>query len=166
MLFQFAGLFIVFLGLDESRSIFAKGRLWTPLAAWLGRFRSVFRKGRIFSATGNISGVSGVGAAGTVRVTVDESLEDRLRHLEQRLQKFEAETTRRINELSDQTRRLIDDERAARSSNDNDIKRTMENAIIGGINLELGGAAYLMLGIALTSIPEDIERLLHLIWKF
>jgi hypothetical protein len=165
MLFQLAGLVTVFRGLDESRSIFAKGRLWTPLLEWLKEFRSAFRKGSAMSAAASFSGVAAMSAAGTVRVAVSETLEDRLRRLEEQFEKIEAEMTRKINELSEQTKQLIKDEVGARAAGDNSIKQTMENAIIGGINLEVGGAAFLFLGILLTSIPEDVERFLHLICK-
>ncbi len=166
MLFQFAGLWIVFLGLDESRSMFAKGRLWTPVAEWLKNFRSVFRKDYVISAAGGAYGVSGAAAVGTIRIGVGATLEDRLRRLEEQFEKIEAEMTRKINELSDQTKQLIEIESVARTSGDDRIKQTMENAIIGGVNLEVGGAAFLLFGIVLTSIPEDVEKSLHLIHKY
>lgn len=49
---------------------------------------------------------------------------------------------------------LVEAERETRTREIGRTNQMIETAIIGGINIELGGSVFLFLGVLLTSIPE------------
>jgi hypothetical protein len=164
MLFQLAGLYTVYSGLNQSQLLFNKERLWLSVQRWFKRFPSIFRKPGVINASVATSlGVATSVAIGTV-VTRATTLEGRIDRLESQVKSLETNTAQRLAEASNQTRNLIDTENAARSAADAVINRTVEEAIVGGMTLAVTGAANLLLGIVLTSIPEDVEKFLHLLW--
>jgi hypothetical protein len=163
MLFQLAGLYTVYSGLNQSLSLFNKERLWLSVRRWFKRFPSIFKKPGVISASAGVSmGVATAVAVGAV-VTRATTLEGRIDRLELQVKLLETSTAQRLAEASSQVRNLIDVENAARSATDAAINRTVEEAIVGGMNLAVTGAANLLFGIVLTAIPEDVEKFLHLL---
>jgi hypothetical protein len=164
MLFQLAGLYTVYSGLNQSLSLFNKERLWLSVLGWFKRFPSIFKRPGVSNASVAASlGVATSVAIGAV-VTQATTLEGRIDRLELQVKTLETNTAQRLAEASSQTRNLIDAENTARSATDAAINRTVEEAIVGGVNLAVTGAANLLFGIVLTSIPEDVEKFLHLLW--
>jgi len=164
MLFQLAGLYTVLKGLDQSQLLFNKDRLLLSIGNWFRRLPLVFKDRSVVSlSASSLVGVSSVASVGTV-VIRDASIEGRVDRLTARLDALEIDTARRFDETTSHAQALIDAENAARSAGDAEIDCRLQDAIVGGMNLSLTGAADLFFGIVLTSIPEDVEKFLRLIW--
>ena len=86
-----------------------------------------------------------------------------MRRLQQQVDALESSTSQRFKEENARVQNLLDTEIADRTAGDVEIKERLEDAMVGGINLELAGAAWLFIGITMASIPEDLEKLFHVI---
>jgi hypothetical protein len=164
MLFQFAGLAMVVVGLNLSRQVFGQSSIWKAIVAWFGRVPYMVVPPKAVTATMNIreAGSDGCSAEGTVSVRQGTSIEDCVAKLEDDLKRLHgklAETKQDVRNLRRETIEKIDQERSERYSEDQKISKRLETAAIGGIHLELAGVAYLVVGIALTSVPDELAAL-------
>jgi hypothetical protein len=165
MLFQFAGLAMVVVGLNLSRQVFGQSSIWKAIVAWFGRARYMMVPPKAVTATTHLSGTASVGlsAAGALSVSKGASIEDRVARLEDDLKRLNgklAETKQDVRNLRSETNEKIDKERSERYSDDQKISKRLETAAIGGIHLELAGVAYLVVGITLTSVPDVFVALI------
>jgi hypothetical protein len=55
----------------------------------------------------------------------------------------------------------VNRERDKRQADLLEVRKLIEEAVIGGIHLELGGLVYLLVGILFTSVPEEAASLLQ-----
>jgi hypothetical protein len=166
MLFQFAGLAMVVVGLNLSRQVFEQSSIWKAIVAWLGRARYMVvpPKPVNVSATAQAGAALMAGGEATVSVGKGTSIEDRVARLEEDLKRLDgklAETKKDVGKLRSETNEKIDKERSERRCEDQKISKRLETAAIGGIHLELAGVAYLVVGIALASVPDESAGLLR-----
>ena len=157
MFLQFVGLFVVARGLNDARHLFARPSLLRAAWAWASRARHIVRPpGRVLLTASSTLGVSF--SSGTLRVgrAVGNSVEDRLAHLQKELDRIEADTTRKLDELEGKMNVRVDREATERKAADAKVTEQLETAMIGGIQLEVAGLGYLFVGVAFTSIPGEI----------
>ena len=168
MLFQFAGLAKVVVGLNLSRQVFDQSSLWKAVVQWLGRARYMVVPPKPIHAEMNVKAGVGMVAGGAVTVATSggASIEDRVAKLEADLQQFEgklSEIRNDVRELRSETKKRIDQERAERITEDRKIGTRLETATIGGIHLEVAGVVYLFFGIAMAAVPEEAASMLRAI---
>jgi hypothetical protein len=108
MLFQFAGLAMVVVGLNLSRQIFEQSSIRKAIVAWLGRARYMVVPPKAVTATMNIreAGLDGFSAEGTLSVRKGASIESRVAKLEDDLKRLDgnlAETKQDLRNLRSET---------------------------------------------------------------
>ena len=52
--------------------------------------------------------------------------------------------------------------RPLRGAGDEKTGKQLQEAVIGGIHIELGGLAYLLFGIVLASVPKEVAGLFQI----
>lgn len=169
LLFQFAGLATVVVGLNLSRQVFDQNSIWKAIVAWFAQARYMVVPPKDIEATLNARGLASMAFVGeaTLSTRNGSSIEDRVEQLEaelRRLQKRLAETNKDVRMLQSDTNEKIDKERDERRSEDQKIGKRLETAAIGGIHLELAGLAYLIVGVTMTSVPNETAAALN--WIF
>jgi UDP-N-acetyl-D-mannosaminuronic acid transferase (WecB/TagA/CpsF family) len=102
------------------------------------------------------------GIVGASANTLDERvtlLERRLTLADKQIQegrlKLEEETKNRVD--------AINSEKAARIEGDTQVRKQLEEAVIGGIHLETTGIVWLACGVILSSLSEELACLAKLI---
>ncbi|MBE9065001.1 hypothetical protein [cf. Phormidesmis sp. LEGE 11477] len=160
--FQMVGLITVVIGLSQSREEFGRPSLWCSTRDW---FKGLFKKPQPQHFKIEIEGAEARAEAGKVRFHVNS------RYLEQRMDQLEGQVKDlwdRADELEGkiglQKRRVderLDQEQRARASADADISKRLEEAVIGGIHLELFGVLCLVVGITLATVPGELAVLLR-----
>lgn len=167
MLFQFAGLAMVVVGLNLSRQVFGRNSIWKAIIQWLGRARYIVVPLKPITGRGDLR--AGLAMMGDAEVTVSgrkesQNIDERVAALEAELGRLDGkltETRQEVRKLQSDTNDRIINEQAERQSEDQKISKRLETAAIGGIHLELAGVAYLVVGIALTSVPDEIAALIR-----
>ena len=154
---------MVIYGLDEARSSFGRGRFFHLIGSWFNGFRSIFKKSINLTGRATLGATSSLGSATLITRATDLPVEEHLRRLQQQIDALESSTSQRFRDESARVQNLFDTEKADRTAGDAEIRDRLKDAMVGGINLELAGAAWLFIGITMTSIPEDIEKLFHVL---
>jgi hypothetical protein len=160
MFFQFAGLLGVIVGLKEARKIFDRPSFFSTISAWLRGFVGIFRKPISAHANIQLEAVTAIATAGSVRIAVSESLPDKVSRIERELGDLRRQVDEGFNKRDREVQILVESERNVRTRDIGQTNQKMETAMIGGINLELGGSLFLFLGVLLTSVPEEFAILL------
>lgn len=160
MLFQFAGLFGVIYGLRESRKIFNRPSFSSAIMAWVNELVGIFRKPTVRNINIETLGIDLALSIGSPRLTVPESLEEKVSRIERELGELEQHVQEGFKKIDRETKALVETERGTRAREIGRTNQMIETAIIGGINIELGGVLFLFLGVLLTSIPEWCVNLL------
>ena len=104
---------------------------------------------------------------GRVRMPADQSasLKHRLEVLEQNVKRFEDAFDAEIRDLSSKIGRVeegVRNEADERKRADDSVTRVIEEATMGGLNLEVVGLLWLMLGVLGQGCPDEIAKLLVL----
>jgi hypothetical protein len=162
MFYQFYGIMAVITGLNDNAILFGKNGLIRSALCWLASFRGVFARPRTVEAAGasvGISSASAVASVGTVRI--NPRLEDRVVELEKKLGTLENHMNVKIQETKDYARSLVDDETVARRIEQTQISKKVQDALFGGLTLQVGGALFLIFGVIFTSIPDELASLLR-----
>jgi hypothetical protein len=162
--FEFIGLTAVLLGVERARRSFGRPSIIKGLIATIAEFRYIFwRRPPI-----NVTMSAGLGLATSVAMGVTVmrttgTVEERLTRLEQE----SAETQSKIGKLEskvDQQKRELEaqiaSEAAQRKANDEEVKMRLEEGLIGDNNLEIGGVAFLCLGLLMANLSPEIAWLL------
>ena len=91
MLFQFAGLAMVVVGLNLSRQVFEKSSIWKAIVEWLGRARYMVVPPKAVTATAHLTGATSLGfsAEGRLSLKKGASIEDRVARLEDDLKRLD-----------------------------------------------------------------------------
>ncbi|WP_026988879.1 hypothetical protein [Fodinicurvata fenggangensis] len=165
MVFQFAGLLTVIVGLNSSRKLFDRDPIWKAILNWLGEARYIIKPKELVKVKS--SGTAAISVEGTGKGTVvsnsEKSLDERVQRLEDQLEQLESqlwETKKDLQERDKELKTELAKEQQERQSDSLKIREQIETAAIGGIHIELAGIAYLFLGIALATIPNEIASLL------
>jgi hypothetical protein len=155
MLFQIAGVCCVIIGLNDSKTFFGESGLFG--SAW-NVFISIFHifdRPKVVPASANFS-------VGPVSVTarahapqINPTIESRLVELEAKVDSLETALERTKRELTSQITQLVRAEHEERVSALSDANNKLRAVVTGDIALQAAGAAYLIVGVVLTSIPDE-----------
>jgi MoxR-like ATPase len=158
MLLQFFGLLMVAHGLSKLRRDFAQPPLSAKMVAWFKRLAAIFRTPEPITLEGSAGSYALAGAEVTLehKVGPGASLERRLEVLEKNFELFRDETSTKVRGLREDlaaARKSIERETHERQAEDKKVARMIEEVAIGGLDLEMVGLFWLILGVIFTSIP-------------
>lgn len=161
LLLELLGILVVAKGLSESRKLFGRPSLYQSLLKWTERRPRFGAPKYVLNAEGGCFAVNGGdsvmthGFVGTSAHTLDERvtlLERRLNLADAQIQegrrKLEEETTNRME--------AINLEEVARIAGDAVVRKQLEEAVVGGINLETTGIVWLACGVTLSSLSQEL----------
>lgn len=162
MWLQLAGVCLVIHGIGESRRFFNRPGFWKSLHLVFKELVDIFRATKIVSGSVNVNlpGVSAKGMVGTIRTK--PTTEERLDELERAMVEIRATIETRLNQLSENFDKVINAERTARVHDHQRISGQLETVAIGSVRIQLGGAFYILLGVAFSSMPDEIVKAIGL----
>jgi len=169
MFFQWAGVMVVAWGLaDTRRKLFGKPPLPKQLWDRLRRIGYIIKPPPPISATAAVVEAMDfmTNAHATVRDRITGDLEARVEALAKNLRRVDealAQQRQSIEKLEAATKQSVEAERRDRTDEDRKISSQLEEAVIGGLHLEFAGVAFLIIGIAFTSVPNRVGSLLHVV---
>lgn len=153
------------IGLSESRKLFGRPSLYQAFQRWTERRpRFGARKyvlnaeGASFIINGNDSSMA-FGLVGTSAHTLDE----RLTLLERRLNLADKQIQEGRRKLEEETKNRMEaivSEEVARIEGDAIVQKQLEEAVVGGINLETVGVVWLAFGVTLSSLSVELDCLI------
>jgi len=162
MFLQVLGLATVAVGLRETRKLFSRPTLLDLAKNWLTRFPAFYLRTRIVTGTANlVFGSASVCAHGTVTTNRDASVEERVARLERDLSQVTLaiqETQRRIAEDAQRQTSALQSERRERETEDARTQKLLQEAMAGGLHLEMIGVFWLFFGIILATASFEIAR--------
>lgn len=167
LIFQLLGLSVVVWGLSDARKLFRRSGIGRGFLEWCRTLGHVFfppKPKRAYVDVGGTSHVSLSAASTKQEHGVDDSIEGRMKRLEQRIDSVDADIRRLHAEGQkdrEVVRKRIDAETAARADGDQQLKRHLEEAVIGGIHIEILGLVYLFVGIVLATVPGELLAALN-----
>jgi hypothetical protein len=162
MALQLLGVVSVWLDLTATAREFGKGGVLKRTWKWLQR--GLGGGNVIVAATGNALAAFTGRARAKVRHSINSSasLPDRVAGLEQLVGQVDAdldgayrEIDHRVSEVNGQLAK----ERSARESSISDVKRSLERAAAGNYSTLLFGAAWLFVGVVLSTWAPEIAKL-------
>lgn len=159
---QILGIGQVAWGIHQLRVDLGQPTLRTVFAAWAGKLKSLlpFAKPthRAITGVGAIS-IGSSQAFGRAVVINPESIESRVTALESQvkslqedLQKQTGEINRRIESLSAETRTAL----VKRQEETREVRSLLDRVLVGGLDLEVAGLAWILIGQVLTTWPAVI----------
>jgi hypothetical protein len=162
---QLLGILIVVVGLVTRRRLFNHPSLADDMRGWLARRPRLGAKPRTthFSGTGGFSFGGGGKVSSWIDVPPEASTEDRLAALEANVKSLKTEQAETAKELQEETRKLIEaveSERRMRESAVIDIRRQLGILGVGGLQLEWAGVFWLIFGVVLATLPNEIASCL------
>lgn len=163
LLLQLTGIFTVAWGLHESRILFRKPTLFQRTAAWFKRFPLRKPKHLTLSATGLSIGSATSSARGRVGPGSSATVEQRLEILERGYAALFDEVGSIANDVravGQEAREGIKAEAVNRLQGDKRNEEIIENAMIGGLNIETAGVCYFALGAIFGTISSELAMLL------
>ena len=167
MFFQWAGVIVVAWGLAETRrNLFGKPPLLKALTERFRRISYIFKPPPPITASMAAveAGDAFMSAHAIVRKSVTGDVDARIAALAENQRRMDQETAeqRKLTErLTAELGQRIDAEQRERSDGEKRMRTLVEGAVIGGIHLEVAGVAFLLIGIAFTSIPNWIAEWLR-----
>jgi len=169
MILQFAGLGMIVIGLNVSRQLFGKSSIWKAIGLWLGRTRHIIILPKARDVTVFVDGFKMRAEAFAPRVfaTNHKNTEERISYLEKEILNLYKEIDKKEKKYIEEIEKLKSESRKGISEMKNesgDIKKLLESASIGGIHIEISGVMYIFLGIAFTSIPNEISYSLNFLF--
>lgn len=157
-----AGVVLVVVEILDRQHLFNLTRFPERTLAWLKRFPRIFLRVQPIVAHAQVA-IGGIGAIGKAHVRVgagpDASLEQRMIVLEQNLERADKRITEVETELSAEIRRLQSEgeaERRAREEHDNALRKQVEQLSVGGLDFELMGVVWVIIGSAFSTFPAEI----------
>lgn len=162
-LMTFAGVLLVAHGIWETQRLFNRPRLAHRAQAWLKRFPLTAQR-RVTGVVGMALGCASVAGSLTVRkVAKDSSLEARVDALEENLRHIETRVSateqRFLNELQKVNESLAS-ERSERERGDHTLRDRLERFSAGGLDFELMGVVWLIVGQLFASFPDEVGNFL------
>jgi hypothetical protein len=158
---QVIGISIVAWGLRDRRRLFNLPSLLDKFRGCLRRFPRWGAKPQTnsFSGTGGYSFGGGGKVSSWIDAPPEASIEVRLAALEANVKSLKTEQAEIAKELQEETRRWIeavDSERLKRESGVMEIRNLVNTLGAGGLHLEWAGVFWLILGVVLATIPNEI----------
>ena len=168
MMLQVLGLSTVAIGLRKMRRLFERPALGRRILSWFGRFAIAFKAPK--PVTLQVSGIESMTGADEVRVVrrvgPGATLDQRVAVLEENLNLLRDELNTRVQRVHRDLATVREDvqrESQERTAADEKTARIIEEIGIGGLNLEMVGLFWLVVGVVGTSIPDELGAWLSLI---
>jgi hypothetical protein len=162
-LLQLLGIGVVAKGLSNTRvKIFERDTAYKTMLASLDR-RPRFGVPTVI--TGYVNAINNSDRAhgvGDFTRAIPDSLEERVKVLEQRLDLADSQLDKRRQEIEEETRKRtaeIELEAKARVAGDATVQEKLEKAVIGGLVLELQGIIWLAVGVGISAFPKGVAEL-------
>lgn len=166
---QALGLGTVAIGLRQTRQKFRHPAVGTKIKNWFKNIASAFKAPEpiTLQVSDGVSVTTGIDAILTVEPGPDTTIEQRVVLLEQKVKALRQELNTQIKEANhtiDIIKKEMQRESEERQTADKKTNQLIEEMGVGGIHLEIVGLVWLFLGVILTSIPDEIGRLLVFIF--
>lgn len=163
LVLQVLGIATVAWGIKETRALFGQPSLMQVGVKWLKSFPTY--SGRIVSGAANISlGDASLSGRGYISIPIDptSSVEDRLAALEKNLNYINDRISRTENDL-EQSAKLITEtirsEKAIQAQEHQATHQKIEAVSTGGLHISATGALWLLIGVIMSTVPNEIIRL-------
>lgn len=165
MVLEIFGLGTVAWGVSQTRRRFGRPSIVALTRQWLGQIPRWPRNHVI-----SLAGVASAGAVGSARghavygVGPNPTIEERVDALEKNLKGLDERFNQARNEIEAKVRKQsesIDEERRTRASADENLRKTIEDTETGGLHLSAVGLVWLLVGLILSTIPEELAALLQ-----
>jgi hypothetical protein len=162
MVLQWLGIGTVAHGVHQTRKLFGRPSLVDSLRQWFSRFPRWRRPVTVEIGAGAL-GLGGLSARLHVWSNVDpaapvevqlNALKQNAERMNERLNQMQDEVDRELHQHSEELRR----EREARGHGDKDLHLRLEAAETGGLHITFVGLLWLLVGVLLATIPQEIER--------
>jgi hypothetical protein len=165
MVFQWLGVGTVAYGVRQTRKMFRQPSLSSHLGKWLSQFPR-WHRDLILGPGGVQVGVQVGSARLDVWMDVTESdAPDRkvqaLLHNVQRLRERTANLQSDLDKVRHQQTEAMASEERTRRDSDADLEAQLRKAQTGGLHITFVGLIWLFLGVLLTSVPQELQNLLH-----
>jgi hypothetical protein len=160
---QLLGIGTVVWGISETRALFGHPPIFIKVKAWLKSFP--IRRNVVIEATGirSLGSVSvrgrGYGTYGAETQTTEsrlDALEKNIHAIHDRITQSQVEADRELGEVLDR----IKSEQNTRQSDDNAIRAKLEATGTGGVHISAMGAAWLFVGVILSTAGIEIAEFL------
>jgi hypothetical protein len=166
ILLQWAGVLVVAWGLAETRrGVFAKTPLRTELWSRIRRLLYIIKPPPPIVASMAVTETGdSIEAIAVVRRKVEGTLEERVATLIENVLSMDhtlSKLQQDIQGLRRETTERMVSERQDRDEAQRAIRNRLEEAIIGGIHLELAGVGYLLIATLLSGVPECVASVLQ-----
>jgi hypothetical protein len=161
---QIVGILAVAWGIHETRLLFERPSLFGTVGGWLER-RPRFR-GRVVAVGSSLLGSSVIGRA-RAHVTAnpeDDTVAGRLDALEKNIGLVNDRISGLGTELDEQSRELresLEQERQTRAKEAEELRARLEATETGGLHLSAVGAAWLAVGVTLSTAAPELARWLQ-----
>ena len=160
LLFQIVGFAIVVRQLNARRRLFRKPSFFLRTQTFLKRFPSPFSK-TIDLSPGPMSAEVGISKAElTLRPGPDASLDTRMELLEREIDGLRQrlrETDKYLGDHQAESKRSLDEIRERIESGHNELRRLIDEAVAGDLNLERIGILYFVAGVCLATASSEIS---------
>jgi len=165
LVLELLGILVVARGLSESRKLFGRPSLYQSFLRWTERRPRFGAPKYVLNAEGSCFAVNGSDSAmarGFVGTSA-HTLEERIVLLERRLNLADTqiqEGRRKLEEEAKNRMEAIVSEEVARIEGDAIVQKQLEEAVVGGINLETVGIVWLACGVTLSSLSVELDCLI------
>ena len=163
--FQLLGILTVVSGLRDKRRLFNRPSLVENIRRWINRRPRWGAKPQTIL----VAGTGSISVSGSARLSVwrgappDAPVEARLAALEANLATLrieQAETAKESQEATRKTNEAVDAERRVRESAVTALRAQLEGLGARGLNVEMMGVFWLILGVVLATVPGEIAAVL------
>lgn len=161
LVLQLAGIGTVWLGIRETRKLFKHPTFWQQARAWFSRRPRyggrVIAVGALMAASASVAGRMSVSTS----PRPDATLEERMAVLERNLAYVRDDLTRFQNKTEEDIRRqeqAIKQEQQERSKDVQELNEKLKGAETGGLHISAMGALWLLAGVIMGTIPDDLAR--------
>jgi hypothetical protein len=159
-LFEFLGVGAVVIGIDRARVSFGRPSLFKGMRIWIEELRFIFirRPPISLSARAMMGAVASMGVAAVV-ATSTGTTEERVAQLEKDvrgLQTSMGEIHQKVDQQKREFRAELDKEAAERHAGDQGVSKKLEESMVGDSPLDLAGVAYVLLGLAMAHLSEEV----------
>jgi hypothetical protein len=163
LMLELFGLAIVATGLRELRKEFRRPSYRERLRGWISDFPAYKPESQILEGSAAVAGFAAASGKTNVGLPMGATIEQRLEIIEGQLHRvsqsvtdLKSDTRSRIRAISDE----MSAERRARSTEIRDLGRRLELVSVGGLDLELIGMLWLVLGLVLGNLSTELGGLI------
>lgn len=164
---ELVGLTLAGIGVAQRRRFAERPGILGQIGRGIGWVRQRIRRGdnrSVVASAGTVAGTTAVATPGIAVAEGSKDPEERLRLLEESMQRLEAAQASLETRLVDSQRALLanlTEEQRTRAAGDDAILSTMRNLAREDLALEAWGVFVFMAGLLCTTIPEEISRWLR-----